>query len=277
MDTVKIAAMEAVLKGVPEEGVIELKALYFKDAKCRVEPTKDRLTGRLIGVPRLSDEDKKQLTFYTEPTTYLWIKHGYTFDMSIPEQRLLWAMVQPSPLVGKNRQEAENTPGCRFFINNEDVEVREEMQHEDDMFKALTFIHNDKDSELIARARLLGVDMTGSSPTVAKKWLLKTLREKDGAKVILDLYNSSTVATTLVFFKAVDKGIIKQTNGIYMYGTMPIGADDNTVIEFLQSPSNSALLEQVKIDINPELFGEAAPKSKSGSREKAAANTNDKN
>ena len=271
MDELKIPAIANVLKDIPGKGIIELKSLYYKDAKARIEPTKSLKTGQLIGVPNLSEDDKKRLTFYTTPSTALWVRDGPVFDLSKFEDRLLWAMVKPSHLVAESFHLGQNTPGARFYVSNEEEEIKKDLESEEKLFKVLSYIHNDKDSELIARARLLGVDMTGEGADTAKKLLLKTVRDgAAGVSKVLDLYESSVISTTILFYKACDENIIKEKNGVFMYGTMPIGTDVDNVITYLQSPDNANIVDQIKKEINPELFGKAASKKEGSTRQRGS-------
>jgi len=267
-DELEIPAIAAVMKGIPNAGIIELKTLWFKDAKARIEPTKDSNSGRLKGVANLSDDDKKHLTFIVDAKSFLYIRNGHRIDLSKFEDRITWAMMIHSPLIAESFHIGQNSPGAMFYVSDEIEESRKDLEGEDKLFKALSYIHNDKDDELIARARLLGVDMSGEPVDTAKKYLLKQTREHGGVDRILGVYSGNAVTTTILLYKAIDKGIIKNKNNIFMYGTLPLGADEDTVQQYLQNPSNTSLLDQIKQEINPELFGETAPKTSGSSRSK---------
>lgn len=265
---VKIPAIEAVLKDIPKSGIIELRTIWFKDAKARIEPTKDANTGRLLGVANLSEEDKKQLTFVISPDSFVYIRNHHRIDLSKFEDRLTWSMMKHSPLIAESFHIGQNTPGAMFYISDEVEENRRDMESEDKLYKALSFIHNDKDEELVARARLMGVDMSGESADAAKKYLLKQTREPGGVDKIISIYSGNQVATTILLYKAIDKGIIKNKNNVFMYGTLPLGAEEDVVLQYLQSPNNASLVDQIKQEINPEVFGTTATKTPTGTRSK---------
>lgn len=264
----EIPAIAAVLKDIPDHGIIELRTLWFKDAKARIEPTKVASTGRLLGVAKLSEDDKKQLTFIIEPTTFLYIGNHHQIDLSKFEDRLTWAMMKHNPLIAESFHIGQNTPGAMFYVSNEVEESRKDMETEDLLFTALSYIHNDKNDELIARARLLGVDMAGEPADTAKKYLLKLTRESGGVEKIIGVYSGNKVATTILLYKAIDKGIIKSKNNVFMYGTLPLGADEDVVLQYLQAPNNASLVDQIKQELNPEVFGTTAPKTSTGTRAK---------
>jgi len=263
-----IPAIKAVLKDIPTTGSIELKALYFKDARTRIEPSKDKVTGMLKGVPRLSDEDKRQLTFFTDATTAIMVKDGYVIDFTKFEDRLIWAMIKESYFIAESFHMGQNTPGARFYINDEVEQLTKELEGEDLLFKVLSYIHNDRPDELLSRARILGVDMEGDTPDAAKKYLISVAKTKDGPAKLLNLYQSNVIALQLMFYKACDKSLIKKTNGIYMYGSLPLGVSDEEVISYLQAPSNIDLLDQLKKQLNPELYSNTALLGKDESRQK---------
>ncbi len=267
MKDLPISAQD-VLRGIPETGIITLKTLFFKEQKARIEPTKDRSTGRLLGVPVLSDEDKKKLTFFTTGKTHFTARNDYQFNLERFEDRMLWAMAQHDPKIAMSFDDAQQSKDALFYVFNEDVEVQKELETEDRFFKAQEYVHKDSPELLIGRARLLGIDMAGESPGSAKKFLLHLLRERDGVARVLDVYEKGSAATTLVFYRACDLGVIEKKNGVFIYGTMPLGGNEDAVISYLQNPSNTEILNQIKKEINPEVYGEAAATTKKGPRTK---------
>ena len=76
---------------------------FFKTGKTTVQPVKDGM-GWYLGVPRLSEEDKRKLTHWAEPESKFVLKDGVTFDLTDNAQKITWDWVKHSPCIAENEE-----------------------------------------------------------------------------------------------------------------------------------------------------------------------------
>ena len=80
MDSTIFKSLEQLEQGTPTDKVIRLKSVY-KIGKTTMQPVADG-HGWYKGIPRLSEDDKKALKYWAEPTSKFTIKDGTTFDLN---------------------------------------------------------------------------------------------------------------------------------------------------------------------------------------------------
>jgi hypothetical protein len=81
--------------------------------------------------------------------------------------------------------------------------------------------------------------------------LNKKAKDKQSIELVNAAFTADSMAIQLLFYKAVDKKVIVQKNGIFMYGTAPLGPSEDSVIEYLQGPGNRELILQIERGVNP--------------------------
>ena len=92
--------------------------------------------------------------------------------------------------------------------------------------------------------------MANAPFTDAQDYLLQ-LAEKSPKRVI-DLYTGQDTGLQLLILEAKEKGILKKTNGWFMYGETNLGANDEAVLVFLKTPLNKPVLDALKAHVYPE-------------------------
>ena len=79
------------------------------------------------------------------------------------------------------------------------------------------------------------------------------LRKERGYKKLLDTVGEDLELRTL-FLDARDKGIIRSSSGIYIYGDgISLGGTADVVISWMKNPKNKKILESIKGDTYPDL------------------------
>jgi len=233
-----------------ENEKIVLKSVFSKEKKLVVMPAKDPRTGWYAGVDRLSDDEKKKLKYWVEPTTKLVIEHNKEFDLSDETDRLNWEWVSKLPSIALSYEEAQQTKEALFYVENQEVESKKTVKLEEMINKATSYILKDRSDMLADRARLLGYDMEGESVWAIKELLLKIAKDPKTYSRIIDVYESNSTALHLLFLKARDKNIIVLENGAYLYGTTVLGVTEESVIKTLQDPAQKEIVELISKDLN---------------------------
>ena len=106
----------------------------------------------------------------------------------------------------------------------------------------------------INKAKLLGKNMI-NQPLADVVDYLVSVAEKDPQKII-DLYTGTDTSLRLLFIDAKEKKVIYVKNKLYLYGdSIALGATDDAVIAWMKDPRNIKVLELIKKDTYPDLYG----------------------
>jgi len=236
--------------GLPNERIIVLKALYkTKNGKLTVQPAYSQRIGWFLGIPRLSEEEKRKMPYYVTPDSEMTITDGTEFDLNDEIDAANWKWVQHSNRIATSYEEAQSTPGSMFYVHIEEREAGDAVDKTAQLYKALKYVMEDKRLNYPNRARLLGVDMKNESPVVIEEFLLRTA--KDSPEDIITIYESSSLSIQLLFYEALDNGLIQKEGSVYKYGTQILGADVDLSVAFLQESRNSKLVELIERDLKP--------------------------
>lgn len=250
-----LTSLEQLENGTPSDKIIKLKSVY-KTGKTIVQPVKDSLTGWYKGVPRLSDEDKRKLTYWAEPTSKFTLTNGVTFDLNDPIQRDTWEWVKHCSCIAQTEEECQFTSGAEYFIFMENTEAFAKIGKREQKYKAVQYVLEDAPSNYHLRSMLLGVDMTGMSEILVKDFLLDQA-ELNPAKV-LEIYESKDLSLRLLLLKALKKSIIVlDSGGIYRYGNTVLGMTESASLAWMGETDNKHTVEMIEREVSPEYF--AAP------------------
>lgn len=250
---------DLTIKTLGQEKIIVLKSLYkTKDSKMTIQPAWSTRLGWFKGVPRLSEMDKQKLTFFVTPDSKLVLKNEMEFNLDDEVDRANWEWVQHSPRIAGSLDEAQMTPGAMFYVFIEEQEATAAIDKNELLFKALGYVLKDKVINYASRARLLGLEMSHEKPIVIKEFLVKEANKHP--EKIIDIYESDSLAVQLLFYDALDKGLITFDRGVYLYGRQVLGVDESLAIEYLKEPKNASLLDLIDRDLHPEYFPSSVDK-----------------
>lgn len=232
--------------------IITLKSVYSKDRKLTVMPVYDPKIRWYLGVPRLSDEDKKGLNFWVDEGSKLVIKHNTTFDLNDSIDKENWEWVQHCNNIAKSFEDCQKSKEALFYVDNEEIEAQKSIDSDDLLIDALQRIKGDRNDMLEGRARLLGFNMEGDNPTTIRAFLNKMAKDPSNVRRVLQAYTGDSVAIQLLFHRSMDKGVIKSERGAFMYGNTILGVTEEAVIQFLQDSTNRELTVEIEKELNPK-------------------------
>lgn len=257
-----------VENGLPSDKIIVLKSLYkTKSSKMTIQPAWSKRLSWFVGVPRLSEMDKQKLTFFVTPDSKLVLQNEMRFDLNDEVDAANWEWVKHSKRIASSLKEAQMTPGAMFYIYMEEAEAMSSISKSEILFKALQYVMNDKPTNYVSRARLLGIDMSNDKPLIIKEFLSREAN-KHPEKVI-NVYESDALAIQLLFYNAIDKGLITNDGQVFLYGRQVLGVSESLAIEYLKEPRNSSLLDLMERELHPEYFqtpSSAKPVTKTAKR-----------
>jgi hypothetical protein len=268
MEKSMVNNIEQIENGLPSDKIIVLKSLYkTKSSKMTIQPAWSKRLSWFKGVPRLSEMDKQKMTFFITPDSKLVLQNEMEFNLADEVDAANWAWVKHSPRIAEDLDKAQMTPGAMFYIYMEEKEAQANISKSELLFKALQYVMTDKPVNYISRARLLGIDMTNDKPLIIKEFLISETT-KHPEKVI-EVYESDALAIQLLFYGAVDKGIITNDGQVFLYGRHVLGISEALSIEYLKEPRNTSLLDLLDRELHPEYFqapSSAKPVSKTAKK-----------
>lgn len=238
--------------GTPADKLIKLKSVY-KTGKYTVQPVKDRITGWYKGVPRLSDEDKKKLVYWAEPSSKFVLQDGVTFDLTDESQRITWEWVKHCACIAMSEEECQFSPGAEFYVHMENKQAEINVTRKERKYAAVKYIMEDNSAYYPMRAELLGVSMDGESPIIIKEFLLE--QAELNTDKVLAIYESKDISLRLLILKAKKLNIITtDATGMFRYGNTVMGMTETSCVAWMQDPGNKHLVEQLEQEVAPEYF-----------------------
>lgn len=243
--------LEQLENGTPSDKIILIKSV-FKTGKTTVQPVADG-SGWYLGVARLSEEDKRKLTHWAEPSSKFVIKDGVSFNLNIEAQRITWEWVKHSPCIAQSLEACQHTPGAEFYVYLENEEASKSISRRELKYKAIQHILNDNSVNYPMRSELLNINMDYASPSVIKDFLLDQAEQKP--EKIIAIYEGADVSVRLLLIKARKKGVLKvDESGFYRYGNVVLGMSEKASVDWLQDRAHKHIIEMIEKETNPEYF-----------------------
>lgn len=265
--------------------VIVLRSVYGKvGQKYYIQPCRDQKTGKMPDCVKhvnshgdmiLTDAERNSGKYYVKENETFIIEDGKTFDLSDPIEKAHWEAIKNCVLIAPDRY-AKDAQGnllidgtvgwkskkprygiAELYIERPGYEAVRKVSRKKKIHQAASFILDDpKGSEgRILIARLLGKHMTNIPDADVEDYLL-TIAEKDPERII-NLYTGDDITLRLLFMEAKDKHIINLKNKLYIYAdNIVLGATDDAAITWMKDPKNKKVLELIKKDTYPDLYGE---------------------
>lgn len=265
MQTDRFTEIDQLVNGTSSDKVLEIRSV-FKDGKLTVQPAWDSRTGWWAGVERLSDEQKKNKTYFVTVgerkedahlNTKIVLKHGHIFDLNNEVDRINWEWVKYNPFMAMSFDEAQRSKAL-FYVHIEGREAAASLSRREQRFEAEKLVMEDSSVNLVNRALLLGLDMSGENPATIKDFLMETAEQNPGK--ILHIYRDKSMKINLLYALAKQKGLISEDlhEGIVKYGVTILGNSPESAVAFLQS--NEDLLMLLEREVKPEYFVEKQEK-----------------
>jgi len=251
-------AIEIIENSPITEQLITLRSIY-KFPKVRVQPTRDLKTQRFLGNVKpvdsngdtiLSLEERNSGKFFARVTDSYLLEDGCAFDLSDPMQKTVWDWVKHSPYVVGSLEEAAYTPTAEFYVYIAEKESKKSISTATIKYKAMQYIMESSLDKHYMACRLLDNRMDGVPHAQVLEFLFNIAETTP--KRIIDVYTDSAMRTKLFLMDALDKGVITNTNGVFLYKTEVLGIDEDTVIFYLQEMKNKKMVELIEAETYPE-------------------------
>ena len=190
------------------------------------------------------------------------IEDGTTFNLDNILERHKWEAIKNSELIVEERGARDekgnliidgdkNRYGrAEFWVEKPGEESARRIKRKQLITKANVFIEQDSAEGRATKVKLLGKRMYNAPDSDIQDFLYQ--KAEANPNLIIDLYTGQDQQLRLLFIEATDKNIIKKVSGIFMYGDVRLGVNDEAVIFFFKDPANKQILDEIKIQTFPE-------------------------
>lgn len=213
----------------------------------------------------LSDKDKQSGQIFVPINEPIEIVDGTVFDMGNPLQKARWESIKGSGLIAAERF-AHDSKGellidgsskrygkAVLYIERPGVITQTKVNKAKLINKALNYVYGDTAEGRITKCKLLGKNMRNSYPSDVEDYLGEYA--KRNPQKIIDLYTGSDTEKRMLFIDALGKGVIREKNGVFMYGDkITLGVTDESVIVYLKQPANQKVVDYITQDTYPEFY-----------------------
>ena len=218
----------------------------------------------------LSEKDKASGKILIKETEEIVVADGTTFDLKVPIQKARWEAIQYSSLIAPERS-ATNSKGealidgnhrrygtAVLYIDRPGEENKVKNSKKKLVTIACGYIFNDSKENQITKCKLLGKNMTHAYASDIEDFLV-SYAERNPQKII-DLYTGSDTEKRMLFIDALNKGVIREKDGVFMYGDkITLGVTDESVIVYLKQPANQKVVDYITQDTYPEFYEKEKP------------------
>lgn len=190
------------------------------------------------------------------------VEDGTTFNLDNILERHKWEAIKNSELIVEERGARDekgnliidgdkNRYGrAEFWVEKPGEESARRIKRIQLITKANNFIEQDSAEGRATKVKLLGKRMYNAPNSDIQDFLYQ--KAEANPNLIIDLYTGQDQQLRLLFIEATDKNIIKKVSGIFMYGDVRLGVNDEAVIFFFKDPANKQILDEIKIQTFPE-------------------------
>ena len=231
----------------------------------------------------LSEKDKEgSLEGLIPEDEQIVVHDGTVFDLNNERQAAEWVAIKNCFLIAPDRYAKDDKGNylidgstdinsinnfgrasrygkAELYIERPGMEAKKKLTARKLRLQAQNFIVQDEGGYegWLRMARVLGRNMS-NQPAADVEEFLFSVADKTPEKII-ELYTGGDIQLRLLFSTAKEKKVIKKNKNIYYYGNDQqkiLGASEEAVIDWMKDSKNAKVLELIRHDTFPEMFGE---------------------
>lgn len=257
---------------------IILRSVYGKVNQIYfIQPCPNPRTGKLPACVKtvdsngdmiLSEDDVRKmnsgLVHYVPADHVFEVVDGTRFDLDDIVDKANWEAIEFCNWIAKDRfqRDAEGNlivdgnarkyGVADLYVERPGEFTKVRMDKKQLVFRACQYIYEDSESERIKKCRVLGRSLSNAIPADILDFLIEKA-EKDPRKII-ELYEGEDWKMHLFILDAIDRGVIRKSEGIYKYDDKMLGGSLEATITFLRDIRYKKLLDSIKRETYPELL-----------------------
>ena len=263
--------------------VIILRSVFGKvGQKYFIQPCPNPKTGRFAKCVKTIDangdmilsesdkeEQKKGLVHFIPINEIFVIEDGYRLDCTDIVDKCIWESIQYSDIIAKDRDERDEYGNlvidgdqrkygtAELYIERPGEITKARVSKKQLIFKAQEYIYNDSESERVKKCQVLGRDLRNAYPADVLDYMI-SIAEKEPNKII-EMYEDDNWKMHLFILEAIERGIIKRSEGIYRYDDKLLGGSIEATITLLRDVRYKAILDSIKRETYIEYLTEGIP------------------
>ncbi len=255
------------------ENIIVIRSAVGKaEQSYHINPCKDPKTGMYPPCVRkvdkhgdmiLSEADKASGQQFVGENESIVVKDGSVFDLNNPLQKARWDAIKNCVLIAPDRDARDKNgnlliDGTRkhdgravLYIEHPGRSTEIKMSKAKLQNKALHLIFTDTTEGLKIKCKLLGKRMDNAYPADIEDFLSEFA--KRNPQKIIDLYTGTDTEVRMLFIEAVNRGVLRERQGVFMYGDkIALGVTDDACIAWLKDPANQKIRGYIVEETYPE-------------------------
>jgi len=210
------------------------------------------------------DQMSKGLKHFVPADHVFAIVDGTVFDLDDLVDKVNWEAIEHCNWIAKDRYERDNAGnliidgGARrygvadLYVERPGEIAKAKISKKQIIHRACDYVYNDSESDRIKKCRVLGRNLANAIPADILDFLIDKA-EKD-PKQIIDLYEGEDWKKQLFILDAIDRGVIRKSEGIYKYDDKMLGATMEATVAFLKDIRFKAISDSIKRETYPELL-----------------------
>jgi hypothetical protein len=260
---------------------IVLRSVYGKVNQIYfIQPCPNPKTGKLpdcvktvnsLGDMVLSEEDVKQMSegnkHFVPANKVFEIVDGIVFDLDDVVDKANWEAIQFCNWIAKDRYQRDENGNliidggekrygvADLYVDRPGEVAKARVSKKQLIHRASDYIYEDTDANRIKKAKVLGRDLKTAIPADVLDYLIEQA-EKDPHR-ILKLYEDEDWKLQLFILDAIDKRVIKKSDGIYKYDDKMLGGSMDATVTFLKDVKYKKLIDSMRKETYPELLPKA--------------------
>lgn len=207
------------------------------------------------------------LVHYVPADFVFEIVDGTHYDLTDVVDKANWEAIEHCNWIAKDRYQRDTQGNLiidggakRYGIADIYVErpgeiTKARVDKKQYVYRALSYIYEDSESERIKKCRVLGRNLNTAIPADILDYLVE-IAEKSPKKII-DLYEGEDWKMHLFILDAIDRGVIRRADGIYKYDDKMLGGSIEATITFLRDIRFKSLVDSIKRETYPNLLSKA--------------------
>lgn len=257
---------------------IIIRSVYGKvNQTYFIQPCPNPKTGKLAACVKtidsngdmiLSEDDVDQMSrglkYFVPADKVFEVVDGTVFDLDDIVDRAHWEAIEYCNWIAKDRYErdasgeliidggAKRYGVADLYVERPGEIAKAKINKKQIIHRACDYIYNDSESDRIKKCRVLGRNLQNAMPSDILDFLIDKA-EKDPKKII-ELYEGEDWKMQLFILDAIDRGVIRKSEGLYKYDDKMLGGSIEATVGFLKDFRYKAIRESIRMETYPELL-----------------------
>ena len=260
------------------ENELILRSVYGKVNQIYfIQPCPNPRTGKFADCVRtvnsngdmiLSEQDKADLSsgekHFIPMDRVFEITDGTRFNLDDTVDRANWEAIQHCNWIAKDRYErgpdgelvidggAKKYGVADLYVERPGEIAKVKISRKQLVHRAAGYIYGDSNKERIKKAKVLGRNLANAIEADIIDYLVD-IAEKNPKKII-DLYEDEGWKMQLFVLEAIDRGVIRKSEGVYKYDDKMLGGSLESTVLTLKDVRFRKLLDSIKKETYPNLL-----------------------